>query len=71
MAGPEIFILILGDSPASDNMFPVRAPGGMSVGEWRKEVYNERKNNRFKGYDAADLTLWKVCPLPFLRRPMC
>ena len=52
-------------------MFPVSAPDSMSVGKWKEEVYNERKNNRFKGYDAADLTLWKVRPLYSLHRPMC
>jgi hypothetical protein len=26
-------------------IFPVRAPGGTSVAEWKKEVYNERKHN--------------------------
>jgi len=64
----EIFILILGDSPASDNMFPVRAPGGMSVGEWRELVHAK---SGLSGIVARNLTLWKVCPLRFLRRPMC
>jgi hypothetical protein len=70
MADLEIFILILGDSPASNNMFPVRAPGGMSVGEWR-ELVHTKKQHYLTGYGPADLTLWKVCPLRFLHRPMC
>ena len=67
MAGPEIFIFILGDSPASKNMFGVRAPDGMSVNEWREEVHKKKKNY-LKGYDAADLALWKVRPLYSLCR---
>ena len=68
MARLEIFVVILGEAPASKKMFPVSSPDSMSVGEWKEEVYNKRKNNRFKGYDAADLTLWKVRPLYSLRR---
>ena len=61
MAGPEIFILILGDSPAPKNMFGVRAPDGMSVNEWREKVHTKKKS--FEMFYAADLTLWKVCSL--------
>jgi hypothetical protein len=69
MAGPEIFILILGDSPALTRMFSVRAPGGMSVSGWR-ELVHAKKQHYLMGYDAADLALWKVHTLRFLRRPM-
>jgi hypothetical protein len=53
----EIFILILGDSPASNNMFAVRAPGGMSVDEWR-ELVHSKSQSRLKGVAAIDLHLW-------------
>jgi hypothetical protein len=59
MAGPEIFVLILGDAPASKRMFAVRAPGGMSVDEWR-ELVHSKSQSRLKGVAAIDLQLWKV-----------
>jgi hypothetical protein len=71
MAKLEIFLVILGDAPTSEKMFLVSAPGNMSVGGWKNEVYNARRNDCLKGYGAADLTLWKVRPLHSLHRPMC
>jgi hypothetical protein len=64
----EIFILILGDSPASKNMFSVEAPGSISVSKWRELVHAE---SGLSGIVARNLTLWKVCPLRFLHCPMC
>jgi hypothetical protein len=70
MAGLEIFMFILGDSPASERMFSVEAPGAMSVNKWRKLVHAESQS-RLKGAAAIDLHLWKVHTLRFLHRPMC
>jgi hypothetical protein len=69
MADLEIFVVILGDAPASKRMFPVSAPGNMSVGKWREQAY-VKKQHYLIGYGPADLALWKVHMLCFLRRPM-
>jgi hypothetical protein len=70
MAKLEIFLVILGDSPASKRMFPIEAPGSISVSKWR-ELVHTKSQSRLKGVVAIDLHLWKVHTLRFLHRPMC
>jgi hypothetical protein len=67
MAELEIFVVILGDAPASEKMFPVTAPPSDSVGKWRELVHAK---SGLSGIIARDLTLWKVRPLYSLHRPM-
>jgi hypothetical protein len=69
MADLKIFVVILGDAPASKRMFSVSAPGNISVDEWREQVH-AKKQHYLIGYGPADLTLWKVRPLYSLHRPM-
>jgi hypothetical protein len=70
MTDLEIFVVILGDAPASEKMFPVTAPPSDSVGKWR-ELVHSKSQSRLKGVAAIDLQLWKVHTLRFLHRPMC
>ena len=69
MADLEIFVVILGDAPASKKMFSVIAKPSDSVDKWRKGVYHE---SGLSGTVARDLVLWKVrllyslCPLDVL-----
>jgi hypothetical protein len=69
MADLKIFVVILGEAPASRKMFAVRASGDMDVDEWRQQVHATAKS-RLKGVAAIDLELWKVRPLYSLHRPM-
>jgi hypothetical protein len=68
MTDLEIFVVILGDAPASEKMFAVRAPGDISVDEWRQQV--RTKTEKLEGSYAADLTLWKVRSFYSLHLPM-
>jgi Crinkler effector protein N-terminal domain len=61
MASLEIFVLVLGDFPASQRMFPITASTSDSVGHLRRLVHDTNQN-RFKGIDARELVLWKVPP---------
>jgi len=53
MTNLEKFLVILGNSPDSRQMFDIRAPGSLCVYEFKKLVYVERQN-WFKGLDAAN-----------------
>jgi hypothetical protein len=70
MADLTIFVVLLGDLPASEYVFPVKAPASISVGEWKKLVYAETRNDLIT-YDARNLTVWKVCLLCSLWRLIC
>jgi hypothetical protein len=70
MAGLTIFVVLLGDVPASEHMFPVIAPASISVGEWKKLVYAEKQNG-LKDIDASGLRLWKVLLLCSFHCIMC
>jgi glucan biosynthesis protein len=67
MAKLEIFVVILGETPASSKMFAVTAKPSDTVNNWREEVH---KKSGLSGVVARDLVLWKACPLCSLHRPM-
>jgi hypothetical protein len=56
MANLKIFFFLLGDSLPSNDVFPIIAPPGISVGELKDEVY-KKKQNGLKGIDASALRL--------------
>jgi hypothetical protein len=70
MAELTIFIVLLGDLPASEHMFLVTAPPSLCVGELKRWVHGA-KHNFLAGYDAADLQVWKVYLLCSLWSPIC
>jgi hypothetical protein len=65
MADLTIFVVLRTDFPASRRMFSVIAPASISVSEWKELVYAKTRTDLI-AYDAADLTVWKVCLLCFL-----
>jgi hypothetical protein len=70
MADLTLFVVLLGDLPASERVFSVKAPASISVGEWKKLVYAEKQNG-LKDIDASDLIVWQVGLLCSLWRLLC
>jgi len=67
MADLKIFVVILGEAPASRKMFAVRAPGDMDVDEWRQHVH---ATSGLSDVVPRNLELWKVRLLYSLHFPM-
>ncbi len=70
MADLTLFVVLLGDLPASERVFSVKAPASISVGEWKKLVYAETRNDLIT-YDARNLIVWQVGLLCSLWRLLC
>jgi hypothetical protein len=63
MAGLELFIFILGDSPASEHTFSVMIEGSDSVSQLKEQVHAKAQGRFSPGVSAIDLILWKVLSL--------
>jgi Crinkler effector protein N-terminal domain len=59
----NLFLFILGDSPASEHTFSITVTTSNSVSELKKRVHLEAHSRFSAGVGAIDLILWKVLPL--------